>query len=251
MNLVNLNSLIQLPQKGKLAKMGDNGDLASTIKWPKIKPKPNLSVSYLKNLDLFTVENCLTCDESKGFVKIAESLGFTHQGSRGPAYGEAYRDNHRISVNDPVLADTLWQSGISNLFTDIKIRRKVAVGLNPNIRFYRYSAGQHFGRHIDESVDLEDGKRTYYTLLIYLSGSSTKPKAKSNSSKTNNSSSSAEPLVGGETVFYGSRNSIVAEVAPVEGMALFHIHGDKCLLHEGRNVSKGVKYVFRSDVVFA
>ncbi|CAE6220384.1 unnamed protein product [Arabidopsis arenosa] len=177
----------------------------SIIKWPKIKLKSKLNVSYLKNHDLFTVENCLTSDESKAFVKIAESLGFTHQGSRGPAYGEAYRDNHRISVNDPVLADSIWQSGLSNLFTDIKIRRKVAVGLNPNIRFYRYGAGQHI----------------------------------------------AEPLVGGETVFYGSRNSIVAEVAPVEGMALFHIHGDKCMLHEGRNVSKGVKYVFRSDVVFA
>ncbi|CAA7038782.1 unnamed protein product [Microthlaspi erraticum] len=234
--------------------MGDKGELASsTIKWPKIKLKPNLSVSYLKNLDLFTVENCLSPDESKGFVKIAESLGFTHQGSRGPAYGEAYRDNHRISVNDPVLADTLWQSGLSNLFTDIKIRRKVAIGLNPNIRFYRYSAGQHFGRHIDESVDLDDGNRTYYTLLIYLSGSSssTKSKSKSDSSKKTNDSSSAETLVGGETVFYGSRNSIVAEVAPMEGMALFHIHGDKCMLHEGRNVTKGVKYVFRSDVVFA
>lgn len=143
---------------------------------------------------------------------------------------------------------------------------------------FRYSAGQHFGRHIDESADLEDGKRTYYTLLIYLSGGNTKSKSKSNSSNTSDSSS-AEPLLGGETVFYGSRNSIVAEVinsqigffvlisyfidisstktclssqvAPVEGMALFHIHGDKCMLHEGRNVSKGVKYVFRSDVVFA
>lgn len=90
-------------------------------------------------------------------------------------------------------------------------------------------------------------------MLIYLSGSSlnnNKTKSKSNSSKTNDSSS-AETLVGGETVFYGSRNSIVAEVAPMEGMALFHIHGDKCMLHEGRNVTKGVKYVFRSDVVFA
>lgn len=79
--------------------------------------------------------------------------------------------------------------------------------------FFRYSAGQHFGRHIDESVDLEDGKRTYYTLLIYLSGSNNaKSKSKSSSSSKTNDSSSAEPLVGGETVFYGSRNSIVAEV---------------------------------------
>lgn len=73
----------------------------------------------------------------------------------------------------------------------------------------RYKAGQRFGRHIDESNDLEDGKRTHYTLLIYLSGGS-KPKAKNDVSSPEDSSS--EPLVGGETVFYGSRNSVVAEV---------------------------------------
>ncbi len=73
----------------------------------------------------------------------------------------------------------------------------------------RYKAGQRFGRHIDESVDLEDGKRTHYTLLIYLSGGS-KPKAKNDVGSPEDSSS--EPLVGGETVFYGSRNSVVAEV---------------------------------------
>lgn len=34
-------------------------------------------------------------------------------------------------------------------------------------------------------------------------------------------------------------------------MALLHIHGEKCLLHEAKTVTKNVKYVFRSDVVFA
>jgi hypothetical protein len=43
----------------------------------------------------------------------------------------------------------------------------------------------------------------------------------------------------------------ILKVAPTEGMALLHIHGDKCMLHEARNVTKGVKYVFRSDVAFA
>lgn len=40
-------------------------------------------------------------------------------------------------MNDPVLADTIWESGLNQLFSDVKIRGKVAVGLNPNIRFYR------------------------------------------------------------------------------------------------------------------
>ncbi|KAI3519527.1 hypothetical protein L1887_08723 [Cichorium endivia] len=223
---------------GDRKKDGGNGkkSKATESNWPLIKPKSNLRVTRLKDYDLFTVQNFLTAAESKSFVKTAEAIGFVHQGSLGPTKGEAYRDNDRIAVNDPVLADTIWASGLNKQFSDITIRGKVAVGLNPNIRLYRYKTGQRFGRHIDESVDLGDGKRTHYTLLIYLSGEG---------------DCIPEPLVGGETVFYGPRNSLVAEVSPTQGMALFHIHGAKCMLHEARNVTKGVKYVLRSDVVFA
>ena len=77
---------------------------------------------------------------------------------------------------------------------------------------FRYKVGQHFGRHIDESVDLGEGKHTHYTLLIYLSGGS---KQKTKGVQSNVGDSSSEPLVGGETVFYGSRNGIVAEVNPL------------------------------------
>ncbi|XVE64143.1 hypothetical protein DITRI_Ditri07aG0078000 [Diplodiscus trichospermus] len=237
----------------KKRKMGerrsaDNNKASTKSIWPVVKPKLNLQIRRLKDNDLFTVQNFFTSIECKAFIKAAESAGFEHQGSLGPTQGEAYRDNDRISVNDPVLADNIWQSGLSKLFSDIKIRGKVAVGLNPNIRFYRYSIGQRFGQHIDESVDLGQRRRTHYTLLIYLSGA-LKTRGKGYSSNLKDSAS--EPLVGGETVFYGTRNGVVAEVAPVEGMALLHIHGDKCMLHEARNVSKGIKYVFRSDVVFA
>ncbi|KAI3985526.1 hypothetical protein MKX01_033840 [Papaver californicum] len=223
-------------------------DSKKKSKWPKINPKKDLQINLLKETHLFTVPNFFTSVESKGFVQAAELMGFTHQGSLGPTRGEAFRDNDRISVNDPVLAQTIWESGLNKFFSDIKIRGKVAVGLNPNIRFYRYKTGQRFGRHIDESVELGDGRRTYYTLLIYLSGGSgQKTKTEMSSQKD----SSAEPLVGGETVFYGNRRGVVAEVAPAEGMALLHLHGDNCMLHEARNVAKGVKYVFRSDVIFA
>ncbi|WCJ36571.1 2-oxoglutarate (2OG) and Fe(II)-dependent oxygenase superfamily protein [Euphorbia peplus] len=235
----------------KKRKMGERREVnnpSSKSMWPLIKPKNNLHIHHLKDIDLFTVDNFLTSAESKAFIKAAESIGFTHQGSLGPTKGEAFRDNDRIAANDPVLAANLWDSGLNKLLSGIKIRGKVAVGLNPNIRFYRYKVGQRFGRHIDESVDLEDGKRTYYTLLIYLSGDG---KAKSKNGPKSSNDSSSECLVGGETVFYGSRNSVVAEVAPTEGMALLHIHGNKCMLHEARNVTKGVKYVFRSDVIFA
>lgn len=89
---------------------------------------------------IIQVQNFFTPVESKAFVKAAEAIGFVHQGSLGPAYGEAYRDNDRVSMHDPDLADAMWRAGLNRLFLDIKIRGKVAVGLNPNIRFYRLGA---------------------------------------------------------------------------------------------------------------
>ncbi|XP_020572176.1 uncharacterized protein LOC110019002 [Phalaenopsis equestris] len=216
-------------------------------KWPTVKPKKDLKVNRLKSTHLFTISNFLTAYEAKTFIEVAELIGFVHQGSLGPTKGEAYRDNDRISVNDPILAESLWESGLNKVFDDIKLYGKAAVGLNPNIRFYRYKVGQMFGRHIDESVELEQGGRTYYTLLVYLSGVLS-PKGKAN---LGTNDSSMQPLAGGETVFYDQRHGVVAEVSPHEGMALLHLHGAKCMLHEARSVTKGIKYVLRSDVAFA
>ncbi|KAJ8506098.1 hypothetical protein OPV22_006984 [Ensete ventricosum] len=134
-------------------------------RWPPIKPKRDLQINRLKGTNLFTIPNFFTGSESKAFVRAAESIGFIHQGSLGPAKGEAYRDNDRISVTDQGLAESIWQSGLKRIFDDIKLQGKVAIGLNPNIRFYRYKVGQRFGRHIDESVDLGGGHITQYTLL--------------------------------------------------------------------------------------
>ncbi|KAK1292911.1 hypothetical protein QJS10_CPB17g00795 [Acorus calamus] len=47
------------------------------------------------------VDNFFSAAESKAFVQVAEYMGFSHQGSLGPSKGEAFRDNDRISVEDP------------------------------------------------------------------------------------------------------------------------------------------------------
>lgn len=173
----------------------------------------------------------LSVDEAEIFVKASESIGFQHQGSRGAAYGEAFRDNDRIQVDDPALADQLWRAtGLRDLMSGISVEEIGApVGLNPNIRIYRYSKGQRFGRHVDDAnvVDRPTGL-TCYTLLIYLTEAG-----------------------GGETVFYDHKGRKVASVAPKPGRALLHRHGDECLEHEGMAVTAGQKYVLRSDVVYA
>lgn len=115
------------------------------------------------------------------------------------------------------------------MLANVHLEGQQPIGLNPNIRVYRYSKGQRFGRHVDDSVYVErPAGETQYTLLIYLSS-----------------------VVGGETIFYDDRGRKLATVAPQPGLALLHRHGDYCLEHEGAMVKDGVKYVLRSDVVYA
>ncbi len=64
----------------------------------------------------------------------------------------------------------------------------------------RYGPGQSFGKHVDDSVDMGDGKYTEYTLLIYLSGSGS-PAAKG---KQKGVTKPSPGLLGGETIFYGN-----------------------------------------------
>lgn len=40
-------------------------------------------------------------------------------------------------------------------------------------------------------------------------------------------------------------------MTPKVGKALLHLHGDDCLEHESVAISKGTKYILRSDVVFS
>lgn len=174
------------------------------------------------------VPGCLTQEEAAKFVTVAESVGFQHSTSRGPAYGEAFRDNDRIQFQDQQLADQLWQAaGLQQLCAGLGDEEGCPVRLNPNIRIYRYRPGQKFGKHIDESNELGCGQYTQYTLLIYLS-----------------------TCGGGETIFYGGRNCKLAAVTPQPGLALLHRHGDECMEHEAAAVTAGIKYVLRSDVVF-
>ena len=82
--------------------------------------------------------------------------------------------------------------------------------------------------------------KTTWTLLLYLT-------------------SPATGCVGGETVFYpdpkpsgkGSKKEAPSDPVVVSlevGMALLHKHGADCMLHEGKIVTEGEKWVLRSDL---
>ncbi|OMJ22647.1 hypothetical protein AYI70_g2745 [Smittium culicis] len=234
---------------------------------------------------IYTIDNFLTDKQCKDFIKIIET-----EINRDPEKaqivpskkpGYAFRNNYRISYNSTGLASELWhQTGLKKIVSEnIKIVGKDPIGLHENIRLYKYSPGQKFGKHYDDHLFNYQGKRTEYTLLIYLNdledyisetgteeatsypsnpASNKQEKAKNKDLiKKNRSKPSASTPVsskksgcGGETVFYSSKPFYQLSVKPKGGMLLLHKHGADCLIHEGRKVAQGIKYVLRSDVLY-
>ncbi|POR38958.1 Prolyl 4-hydroxylase, alpha subunit [Tolypocladium paradoxum] len=178
----------------------------------------------------------------RDYVAFLKTLPLQTTPSR-PKRGDAVRVNDRFQIDDPAFARRLWeQTGLKEALLESEHVKDLwggePIGLSPNIRVYRYSKGQYFDCHYDDHNHLTlpteppTPARTTWTLLLYLT-------------------SAAEGCVGGETVFYPhDRQSRAEEIAvPLEtGMLLLHKHGDDCLLHEGREVTAGEKWVLRTDV---
>jgi hypothetical protein len=182
---------------------------------------------------IYAVPSFLSRDECRRVMDFAVEQGFarvTHRATREIAF----RDNDRILLRMPAFAELLWQR--LQPLVPPEYEGLFAAGLNPSIRFYRYSKGQRFGCHVDQSdLDPETRFHSRFTVLVYL-----------------NDASDSE-LRGGNTVFYSNENEdeVVLTVVPETGAALIHGHGDRCLLHEGALVTAGAKYLLRTDVMYS
>jgi hypothetical protein len=235
---------------------------APTPNWPAFAPLlPQADLSLHETLagQLVTIPNLFTATLCKTYVSFLSSLPLATTPGK-PKRGDAVRVNDRFQIDDPAFAERLW-SGTAlrdlvlgktenhGLDMDDVQRRELwggeVVGLNPNIRIYRYSKGQFFDQHYDDSNNVtlpgspSVSARTTWTLLLYLT-------------------SPATGCVGGETVFYpdpepGKKKGKEPPPEPVVveldvGLALLHRHGSQCMLHEGREVTQGEKWVIRSDL---
>lgn len=52
-------------------------------------------------------------------------------------------------------------------------------------------------------------------------------------------------------MFWASAKTELVRVSPRAGLALLHAHGRRCLMHEAEEVTRGVKYVLRADILYA
>mmetsp|Transcript_89845 Transcript_89845/g.253371 ORF Transcript_89845/g.253371 Transcript_89845/m.253371 type:complete len:223 (-) Transcript_89845:70-738(-) len=192
---------------------------------------------YIGAIDPFMME-----DECQSWIEWGESLGFEEAKQRQTTE-MAFRDNGRIEVDNPEIAQLMWLR-IKPFVPDVigsGAAARRAAGCSPRIRLYRYGRGQRFGQHVDGSRDEPTlGGRTHFTVLVYLNGGDRDPPE--------------QRVRGGETVFWKDRGGNPTTVAlafpPTRGVCLFHGHGDECMIHEGASVDDGNKYVLRTDVVY-
>lgn len=74
---------------------------------------------------------------------------------------QAFRDNHRIAVEDAQFASQLWQKcGLTDVAEGLSFEGCAAVGLNPNLRIYRYEGT---GR-----INTESGSRACCMLCLVV-----------------------------------------------------------------------------------
>ena len=156
---------------------------------------------------------------------------------------------HEISpqlkiFDEASLLSNLVKRKETNNATNNRPKKYQPVSCNPNLRLYKYTKGQWFGRHVDESnkIDLPINKsqsnapfsaaevketQTEITVLFYLSscqGGATRFHLPHSSGKMKKDEDGGIAFV------------------PEEGAVLLHVHGDHCLEHEAEPVLDGVKY---------
>jgi hypothetical protein len=169
---------------------------------------------------IWVLHNFFSQEECQAWIQYMEqdiTMELTQQ--RGNKY-YAQRDCYRFQRNDESMARRIYER--------MQHHCKVLplgppIMCNPNLRLYKYTKGMSFGKHVDESQVIPGWGKTRVTVLIYLS-----------------------ECQGGATAF----ESNVA-FSPQEGAMLLHVHGDECLEHEGKPVKGGIKYVLRTDLVYA
>jgi prolyl 4-hydroxylase len=169
---------------------------------------------------IFTMPEFCTPEECSRYINDSERLGFdfaTISTTGGTIRDESIRNNSRVIKEDPELAANLWSRLRKSLPAFLDGRQ--AIGINERFRFYRYESAQRFAGHVDGRFRRDNGEESRLTFMIYLN----------------------DDFVGGETAFND------AVIIPRCGTALIFRHE---LFHEGRPVTRGRKYVLRSDVMF-
>lgn len=218
---------------------------------PQIIRKDIFCESVAKENDdrAFLLYNILTEQECEYIISEAEK-----KGPKKVLGSDNYRNNSQVIFQSTSMSECMWER-IKDQIKPILLEPgdyKQTVegfkleglwepyGFNTHWRISKYNEGGHFGPHYDGSTIFSSNLRSLKTFNLYLNG--------------NFSKGTTNFIKDKQETYKNSQNQVVAEeenicyrVVPEAGMALIFNH---YILHEGENVVGGMKYIFRSDILF-
>jgi hypothetical protein len=195
----------------------------------------------------FVLNHVLSSIECDRIRNVAEKMGYTPEASYSLSDTTSKAADGVVWVVHDTLLNDLFHRVKSLL--PLELCGGSLIHLNSRWRIYRYTTGTVYRPHIDGAWtgsgivngsyvnDIYDGNViSRLTFLIYLN----------------------DDFENGGTTFYLPSNTmecvVARSVAPIQGSVLCFPHGPGVdhigLVHEGSAVTKGTKYVLRSDVLY-
>lgn len=201
----------------------------------------------------FQLLNVLSKEECEALIKETEKLDYTEDAAVSLPRSVRH-NNNLVWVTDDKTHDIIWNRVKDFMYDKDKIfEGKKALGINKRFRFYKYDKGDFFKVHTDGAwpgsavidneliMDAYPDRFSQMTFLVLLS----------------------EDFKGGATQFLidkdnpqlparTTHNAKTIDIRTPAGGVLCFPHGFHPLhcLHSSEEISSGVKYIIRTDVLF-
>lgn len=167
------------------------------------------------------IDNFFSEEECQDMINFGEESGFELskiRTSKGDIIREDIRNNGRVIIKDEgVISDDLFER-VKDELPEVIDGWKLK-GLNEQVKIYKYTKGQQFKMHRDAPYVRNGNERSWLTLMVYLN----------------------EGFEGGDTFFMDG------QIKPKTGDCLIFWQDQ---LHAGMEVTEGVKYAIRTDVMY-
>eukprot|EP01080_Neovahlkampfia_damariscottae_P003844 gene3844-7004_t len=185
----------------------------------------------LDQIKLSIFDKFLKPSECSNLIQHANSAGFS---AIDKEYPKNYRNNKRLVSYATITSQTLW-TRLQNLLKENEFDKITPfgyghegiwrpIGLNPCFKFSVYEEGDFFAPHFDGIYIPFENQTSIMTLMIYLN----------------------DDFEGGNTIFHSEKNQTL-KIEKSIGKAILFNHD---ILHEGEKVTKGKKYILRTEIMF-
>lgn len=194
--------------------------------------KPSRNEDFLGGLGVI-LHDALTPDECRAIVRATEKVGY--EGAKTYCFMYNNRWNDRFMSYDSQLAEFLWERVKGHLpqRVDAFDRTWEVDCLNTRFRFCKYIGGEghYFGPHTDGMYTADIDHRSLFTCMVYLNG--------------------GDEFEGGLTNFIDHKTRrLNYSIKPAPGLCAIFRQVDVPTYHEGTQVTSGLKYIMRTDVMY-